>query len=71
MSRQRKYEKVGPILSMMSLVVEFNARNYIFYNHKLMHFGFWGSWPMRYLAAELRAGRLFYARKFNNEPVPF
>ena len=62
MSRQRKYEKGEPILSLINLAHEFSGQNYIFRNSKPLHFGFWGSWPMRYLAAEIRAGRLFYAR---------
>jgi hypothetical protein len=70
MSRQRKYEKGDPICSLINLAHEFNGQNYIFYNHKPLHFGFWGSWPMRYLAAEMRAGKLFYACKIDKEAKP-
>jgi len=70
MSRQRKYEKGEPIRSLINLAHEFRGQNYIFHNSKPLHFGFWGSWPMRYLAAEMRAGRLFYARATAKEDKP-
>jgi hypothetical protein len=70
MSRQRKYEKGEPICSLADLVYEFNDESYIFFNNKLLHFSFWGSWRMCYLAAEMRAGRLFYAHKIDKEAKP-
>lgn len=66
----RKYKRGRAIRSLAALSREFVACNYIFHNHKPLHRAWWGSWPMQLASREIRAGRLFYARKIVKESAP-
>lgn len=65
----RKFRKGDAVGSMHTLVDLFEAKEWVYYNHKVMHVGFWGSMPMRTLHGAVRQGRIYKAIR-NEEESP-
>jgi hypothetical protein len=58
---KRKYSKGARIWSMMSLASTMERGEYIYWRHKILHVGWWGSMPMRVLYGAVRAGIIYRA----------
>lgn len=58
-----KYRKGGPILSLDELA----RQEFVFFQEKIYHRGWFASWQLSWCAARIKFGELWYAIKENDE----
>lgn len=67
---RRRFHRGEPVRTIAELAVAIESEQWLFLNHKPMHFGFLCGMSFRALANFVRRGRIFYAIDTKPEPKP-
>lgn len=63
MSYKRKYRKGEKITSLDELM----KQEFVYFYDKILNYGFFGSWQLRFAQLAIQNGKLFYAERSDNE----